>query len=167
VPCYQLTDRFRVSADLDTTWRFFSTAENLTRITPAWLGFTMDMPTPVTIVADTTLDYKIRWMAVPIRWRTKIIEWSPPRQFIDLQVRGPYALWHHQHTFTPGHEQGGGIECFDRVIYRLPFGPIGTIAHGLTVRNQLLEIFRHRRKVIGEVLGGFRALQEDVRITRL
>ena len=53
-----------------------------------------------------------------MKWRTKIIDWSPPRQFIDLQVRGPYALWHHQHTFTP--TPSGGTDCRDRVARGMP-----------------------------------------------
>ena len=73
-------------------------------------------------------------------------------------VHGPYALWHHQHTFTP--VEGGGVECFDRVIYRLPFGVLGRITHAAIVRRQLIEIFQFRRRVIGERLGWIRAIQE-------
>src|SRR5436190_12403212 len=148
---YELTDRFVVAADPDQTWAFFSTADNLPLITPKWLGFTNRASQPVTIGPDALLDYTIRWMGLPIRWRTKIIEWSPPRQFIDLQVRGPYALWHHQHTFTP--TATGGVECADRVIYRLPGPLIGRVVHAMVVRRQLMEIFAYRRKVIGEHLG--------------
>ena len=55
-------------------------------------------------------------------------------------IRGPYALWHHQHTFEPN--DSGDVVCADRVIYKIPLGPIGRILHALTVRNQLLDIFR-------------------------
>ena len=99
-----------------------------------------------------------------MRWRTKIIEFTPERQFIDLQVRGPYALWLHQHSFA---EVEGGVECRDRVVYRLPVPLVGRAVHAVVVRKQLLEIFRFRRKVIGEELGWVRAVQDDVEIRPL
>lgn len=163
---YELTDRFEVPASIDETWKFFSTADNLPRITPPWLKFTVTTPQPIGIKLDSILDYTIAWKGVPMRWRTRIIDFTPPRQFIDLQLRGPYALWHHQHTFEakPG---GAGVICADRVIYKIPGGPIGRIMHALLIRNQLLDIFRHRRKVIGESLGGCRPLQDDITIRAL
>ncbi len=162
---HELTDHFQVDADQDSVWKFFSTAENLPLITPPWLGFRMAMERLVKIEQDAVLDYTIRWLGVPIRWRTRIIDWSPPRQFIDLQVRGPYALWHHQHRFEPS--SGGGTVCFDRVIYKLPVPLVRRVVHSLVVRKQLLEIFRFRRRVIGERLGWVRAVQEDVKINPL
>ncbi len=163
---YELTDQFEVAGDIQQCWNFFGSAQNLPRITPPWLRFTIHPQTKGAIAQDSLLDYTIWWMGVPVRWRTKIIDWSPPRQFIDLQIRGPYALWHHQHRFEPV-EGGGGVRCFDRVIYRLPMGMVGRAVHWTIVRKQLLDIFRHRRRVIGEHLGWKRALQADVEILQL
>ena len=164
---YELTDRFQVAAGLEGTWGFFSDARNLSRITPSWLKLENAASNPPQIEADTVLDYTIRWMGIPIRWRTRIIEWSPPRQFIDLQVRGPYALWHHQHTFEPATDAAGGTLCVDRVIYRLRVPIVRSLVHPLVVRRQLLDIFRHRRRVISQSLGWIRAIQDDVQISRL
>jgi ligand-binding SRPBCC domain-containing protein len=165
---YELTDHFEVTADVDRCWQFFGSAENLPLITPPWLKFTITMPAPLPQIGrDSVLEYTIRWMGVPVKWRTRIIDWSPPRQFIDLQIRGPYALWHHQHTFTPlgpvDSNGGGGVRCFDRVIYKLPVPLIRRPVHALIVRRQLIKIFRFRRRVIGEHLGWLRAVQDDVK----
>lgn len=161
---YELTDHFVVAAGLERTWAFFSSAENLPRITPPWLRFTIRTPGRIEIGPETLLDYTIRWAGVPVKWRTKIIDWSPPHQFIDLQVRGPYALWHHQHKFR---EAAQGTTCTDRVIYQLPAGWLGRAMHGVAVRRQLIDIFRFRRKVIAEELGWVRAVQADVEVRRL
>jgi ligand-binding SRPBCC domain-containing protein len=161
---YELTDHFVVAAPPDKTWDFFGRAENLPAITPPWLGFTIHTPAPITIGSDSLLDYTIRWAGLPIRWRTRIIDWSPPRQFIDLQVRGPYALWHHQHTFEP---VADGVECRDRVIYKLPAPGVSRLVHAAVVKRQLLGIFRYRREVIGRELGWVRAVQADVEVRRL
>ncbi|MDQ3695357.1 MAG: SRPBCC family protein [Chloroflexota bacterium] len=158
---YELTDQFVVAASAAETWRFFSAAENLPLITPPWLAFQTTMPEPIVIERDTLLEYTITWLGAPVRWRTRIIDFTPPRQFIDLQIHGPYALWHHQHTFEP---VPGGVLCQDRVLYQLPFGPLGRLTHALVVRRQLLAIFRYRRQVIARELGWVRAAQDDVEI---
>lgn len=162
---YELTDAFEVTADSERTWEFFSRAENLPHITPPSLAFRILTPQPITMHRGTRIDYTISWLGLPVRWRTRIIDWTPPRQFVDLQVRGPYTLWHHLHTFEAG--EGGTTICRDVVTYKLPFGPLGPIAHEMIVRRQLLEIFRYRRRAIRERLGWKRALQPDVRIRKL
>ena len=158
---YELTDQFVVAAAAEETWRFFSAAENLPLITPPWLAFQITMPEPIVIERGTLLAYTITWLGVPVRWRTRIIDFTPPRQFIDLQIHGPYTLWHHQHTFEP---VPGGVLCQDRVLYQLPFGSLGRLTHALVVRRQLLAIFRYRRQVIARELGWVRAEQDDVAI---
>ena len=162
---YELRDEFDVSAGLDDVWKFFSKVANLPKITPAWMNFEIHTPESVVIHQDTVFDYTIRWLGIPFHWKSRILDWDPPRRFVDIQVRGPYSLWHHEHRFTP--LESGGVRCFDRVIYQLPLGPIGRLTHSMVVRKQLIEIFRHRRRVIGENLGGVRAVQSDVRIQSL
>ena len=160
----ELTDHFVVKTDLQTTWDFFSRAENLPRITPAWMKFQIRTPRPISLQRDSEIDYTIRWMGIPLHWRTRIIDWSPPRQFIDLQLRGPYSLWHHQHTFTAGED---GTVCTDRVIYKVPVAGIGRIMNALVVKKQLISIFEFRRQVISQELGWVRAVQERVTVRHL
>jgi ligand-binding SRPBCC domain-containing protein len=161
---YELTDSFIVRADLSQAWKFFGTASNLPLITPKWLGFTVVTPHMRPIENGTKLDYTIRWMGLKLKWRTLIIDWDAPRQFIDLQTKGPYTLWHHQHTFEAHAE---GTLCRDRVIYKLPVAFLGRLVQRLVVRRQLLAIFRYRREIIGKHLGWVRPLQPDVVIRPL
>src|SRR3712207_8245858 len=50
-------------------------------------------------------------------WTTRISAWQPPLRFVDAQVRGPYSLWEHTHTFEP---TARGTVIRDYVRYRLP-----------------------------------------------
>ena len=154
---YELTSKFIVKSGAEETWQFFSNAENLPKITPPWLKFTILTPKPIQIKDDFVLDYTLKLNGfLPVHWRTRIIEWSPPHRFADLQVKGPYAMWHHQHLFEPCPE---GILCTDRVIYKLPGGPIGRVMHWLMVKKQLTEIFDFRKQVISDTLGWVREVQ--------
>jgi hypothetical protein len=127
---------------------FFADPANLARITPPWLGFRLLTPGPV-MAAGAVLDYRIRWLGAPLRWRTYVREYDPPARFVDVQVRGPYDRWEHRHLFL---EERGGTWVEDRVTYRLPLGPLGRAVHALVVRRQLAAIWAYRRARLGELL---------------
>ena len=129
---------------------FFADAFNLQAITPAWLHFRVLTPEPVTMAAGTLLEYRLRLHGLPLRWLTRIEIWEPPLRFVDVQVRGPYRLWHHTHTFASA---GDGTLMGDRVRYALPLGPLGELAHVALVRRDLDRIFAFRHAVVRARLG--------------
>ena len=100
--------------------------------------------------AGTVLDYRIRWLGLPRRLRMFVREWDPPFRFLDVQLRGPYTRWEHRHLFL---EEAGGTRVEDRVVYRLPLGPLGRLAHAVLVRRELERIWRHRAAVLAERFG--------------
>jgi ligand-binding SRPBCC domain-containing protein len=100
--------------------------------------------------AGTLIDYRLSLFGVPFDWRTEIEAWEPEVRFVDVQLRGPYARWHHTHTFA---DAPGGTLIGDTVEYRLPLGPLGELAHALLVRRQLATIFEHRRRVVEAMWG--------------
>lgn len=138
-----------IARPLPMVFDFFSRAENLGRITPPWLGFEMRTPTPIAMQVDARIDYTIRLAGVPMKWRTRITVWERERRFVDLQERGPYALWEHHHHF---YALGEGVRVVDRVRYALPLGPFGRVAHALAVRAALAAIFDHRYDRVRELL---------------
>ena len=99
--------------------------------------------------AGTLIEYRLRLHGLPVRWLTRISEWVPGERFVDEQVRGPYALWHHTHLFEP---DGDGTIVRDRVRYRLPLGPLGAAAHLLLVRRDLERIFDFRQAAVERLL---------------
>jgi ligand-binding SRPBCC domain-containing protein len=129
----------------DEVFPFFADALNLEAITPAWLHFRVLTPPPVTMAAGARLEYRLRLHGLPLRWLTRIEVWEPPVRFVDVQVRGPYRLWHHTHSFEP---HGDGTLMRDRVRYALPLGPLGELAHALLVRRDLDRIFAVRHAVV-------------------
>ena len=146
---YTLERRSTVPASIDKVFPFFAAAENLGRITPPELGFRIRSGVPVVMREGAMIEYTIRLFGIPLRWRTLITAWNPPHSFEDTQLTGPYVKWVHTHTFE-GHAFGTTIK--DRVVYALPFGVLGRIAHPL-VRRQLRRIFSYRATVITNLFG--------------
>lgn len=135
---------------LDEVFGFFTDASNLERITPPFLRFRIVGPAPIAMGRGTRIDYRLSLHGVPVRWRTLIARWEPGRCFVDLQLTGPFAYWEHTHTFEEG---PAGTTIGDRIRYRMPFGPVGALAHRLLVARDLDRVFAHRHREVERLLG--------------
>lgn len=133
----------------DEVFAFFSDAKNLELITPDFLRFRITAMSTPRIGAGTLIDYRLNLHGIPVGWRTRIEEWSPPERFVDVQLRGPYASWHHTHEFESVPE---GTIVRDRVRYRLPLGVVGELAGGSFVTRDVDRIFAHRHARVAELL---------------
>jgi len=129
---------------------FFANAENLGKLTPAFLSFKILTPLPIEMKQGQLIEYRIGLGGVPMRWLTEIREWHPLERFVDVQLRGPYKRWHHLHEFR---DVDGGTEMHDVVDYELPLGPLGAVAHALMVRRTLSRIFDFRREAVTAAFG--------------
>lgn len=127
---------------------FFEDPSNLELLTPPTLRFTILTPRPITMAKGAVIDYRLRLFGVPFRWRTLIEAYEPGVSFVDRQLRGPYRLWRHLHTFE---ETARGTWVRDRVEYELPFGFLGEITRRLFVGRQLEAIFAFRRTAVEDV----------------
>ncbi len=128
---------------VEEMFAFFSDAHNLERITPPFVNFNVRGVSTAKLQKDTTINYSLRLHGFPVRWTSRIDDWTPNQRFVDSQTRGPYALWHHTHEFEP---YDGGTIVRDRVRYRLPFGALGDLVAGAWVRSDLQRIFEYRRR---------------------
>jgi len=147
---HELHATLELPLPIDEVFAFFAEAGNLERITPPELRFEILTPLPLEMRRGTLLEYRLGLFGVPFRWRTEIAAWDPPHGFIDVQLKGPYAIWEHTHVFAAT-ETGTLID--DRVRYRLPLSPLGDVALPV-VRRQLARIFAYRQAALrGALLG--------------
>jgi ligand-binding SRPBCC domain-containing protein len=140
----------RVDAGLEETFAFYADARNLEAITPPWLGFAIATPGEIELRPGALIEYRLKLHGIRVRWLTRIETWEPGRRFVDAQVRGPYALWHHTHEFEP---LGSGTLVRDRVRYRIPLGVLGALANLAFVRRDLRRIFAFREAEVARRLG--------------
>jgi hypothetical protein len=138
-----------VAAGPEEAFAFFADPRNLEAITPPWLRFRI-VAAPERLERGSFLRYRLRLFGVPIRWRTEIVDWRPPRSFTDVQLSGPYPLWEHTHRLSPA---PGGTEIYDLVRYRLHGGALAPLVRRLAVGRWLDEIFDYRAERMRELLG--------------
>ena len=146
---YELKREQVVAQDIEEVFAFFERPENLARITPPSMDFSILTPSPITMQSGALVDYTVKIMGIRSRWTTLITDYGPPHRFTDVQLRGPYSYWHHAHRFEP---IDGGTRLVDEVRYVLPYGPLGQMAHALLVKRQLRKIFDHRMQVVDGLL---------------
>lgn len=147
---YELRCSLVAQLPIGRVFRFFEEPRNLAKITPNWLRFEIRTSGGIEMREGLELQYTIRWIGLPMSWKSLITRYDPPRLFVDEQIQGPYRYWHHEHTFV---SEGNATRISDRVRYALPFGPFGRIAQAVLVKRQLLGIFKYRQKAVEKLLG--------------
>jgi ligand-binding SRPBCC domain-containing protein len=138
---YTLAFTQQVARPLPEVFAFFSRAENLEVLTPSWLNFKILEVSPQPVRQGTLINYSLRVRGLPLKWTSEIVEWEPPHRFVDLQLRGPYKLWRHEHRFE-AHD--GGTLISDTISLALPLGILGRLAYKLKVHSDVDEIFAYR-----------------------
>ena len=134
-----------VPAPRPEVFAFFENPLNLKKLTPRAMDFTIREIGELPAKPGFRIVYTIKWLFVPIKWVTIFEEYDPPHGFTDVQARGPYRLWRHEHSFE---DLGDRTLMRDRVQYELPFGILGSIVHRLIVARQLERIFDYRTRRI-------------------
>ena len=132
----------KVKVPPEELFPFFANAANLEAITPPWLHFRSMTPQSIDMREGALIDYRLRVHGLPLLWRTRITAWQPPHRFIDEQIRGPYRLWIHEHTFIPCE---GGTLVRDHVRYAVPFD---ALLHRCFVRPDMEKIFQFRAEAL-------------------
>ncbi len=144
---YQLIREQMIPCSVDEVFQFFADAGNLEILTPPWLSFEILTPGRIEMHAGTIIQYALKVHQIPVHWTTAISEWNPPHEFVDVQLRGPYILWHHRHKFQ---SLGNETRMIDEIHYRLPLGCIGRATHWLFVERDLCQIFDYRARIVGQ-----------------
>ena len=142
---YQLVTSITLNSSAEEIFLFFASPLNLGLSTPDWMGFKiLDIPDELT--QNSTISYKIKLGPFYMKWCTVIVKWQPSDLFIDFQSKGPYSLWWHEHSIKSLTKETSIMD--DVVIYKIPFGIFGRIAHNFFIRRLLNRIFNYRQFIM-------------------
>jgi hypothetical protein len=144
-PRYELRQQTLIHAPIAEVRDFFARPENLGLLTPPDVDFRITSAPLLEMKAGAVIRYRIKIGPFPVRWRTRIESHDPSGNFVDVQTRGPYRCWWHQHSFRA---HGDKTWMEDRVLYAIPLGPLGRIVHRLKVSGMLRKIFSYRSRAI-------------------
>ena len=146
---YSLEFEQFIDLKIEDVFNFFSKPENLTLITPPRLRFDILTPTPLEMKEGQLIDYSLTILyLIKLHWCTLITDYHQPYKFIDQQIKGPYTLWHHTHTFE---EKDGGTLIKDSLKYAIPFGWIGRVIHFIYIKHDINGIFQYRHKILNDI----------------
>lgn len=144
-PQYLLSQTTWLNQPLHEVFAFFSGAQNLGLLTPAWIDFRIQGNPPIPLYQGAQIYYRIKIGSFHTPWLTEIAIWDPVHSFVDVQLQGPYRLWWHEHHFFSEDNQ---TRMEDRVYYALPFGILGRLVHRFFVGPRLRRIFAFRNDAI-------------------
>jgi ligand-binding SRPBCC domain-containing protein len=137
-----------INRPLEQVFQFFSKAENLNLLTPPELQFKIITPLPIIMKEGAIIDYKIKLNGVPFNWKTEISMWKENEFFVDKQLKGPYRVWHHKHSFK---NVNGATEMTDEVNYLSPGWFFEPIIQALFIKKKVEGIFDYRNAKLKEI----------------
>ena len=135
--------RTRIPAPAEEVFAWHARPGALARLTPPWEHVEVLSQTGG-IRDGARVLLRIGSGPAALAWIAEHRNYVEGRQFQDVQVEGPFALWEHTHTFIP--EDDGACILEDHVRYALPLGPAGRLADRL-VRKRIERMFAYRHQV--------------------
>ena len=146
---YEFKAKQKLPISKEEAWEFLSSPKNLQKIMPEDMGFQIISGADKKMYAGQIIQYKVTPLpGFNTKWVTEITQVNQPDYFVDIQLDGPYKLWHHKHFI---HQVEGGVEIEDIVHYAVPFGVLGRMLHPLIIRPKLEEIFANRVKKMNQL----------------
>jgi len=135
---FEASSRFDVPvADL---WAWHARPGAFERLAPPWDA--VEILSRSGTIEDGTLEMRVPGPPGLRRWCARMGDAEPGRRFVDVQERGPFRAWRHEHHLTPDGPAASVLR--DAIRYDLPFPPFGRWFGGAIVRRMLARLFRFR-----------------------
>lgn len=151
---YRFHRKQNIPISLDKAWEFLSNPRNLKELTPNYMSFDILSGAEKPMFAGQVIQYKVTpLLGIPTKWVSEITQYEYKKYFVDIQLYGPYSLWHHKHFLK---EIDGGVEFEDIIDYKVPLGILGQMVHPFLVKPKLEEIFAYRQNKLVELFGEYK-----------
>jgi uncharacterized protein len=144
MPCVFQTST-RLAASPAVMFQFHSDPNNLMTVMPPTLSL-VSLQTDGPAMEGRLIELHCRdWWVLPLRLTCRWKTVQAPHLLVDEMIKGPFALFVHQHRFEP--TENGGCLMQDRVTYQLGSSWWGQLISttGVRLYLTLLFAFRHYR----------------------
>jgi ligand-binding SRPBCC domain-containing protein len=150
---YTLHKKQKLPITLDEAWAFLCNPANLSKLTPSKMNMKIITGADRPMYAGQVLQYSVTPLpGFKTKWVSEITQFEDRNYFVDVQLYGPYAFWHHKHFI---HEIDGGVEMEDIIDYKVPLGILGQLVHPILVKPKLEEVFNYRREQLEALFGTY------------
>ena len=151
---YTFHRKQKLPITLNEAWKFLSNPKNLSTLTPKEMNFTIISKDDKPMYAGQVIQYSVTPLAgIKATWVSEITHLVEGNYFVDLQLYGPYAFWHHKHFIK---EIEGGVIMEDVIHYKPPFGFIGVLLNFLFINSKLNSVFKYRELELIKTFGNFK-----------
>ncbi|MEO5666695.1 MAG: SRPBCC family protein [Bdellovibrionota bacterium] len=109
-----------IPADLESVWKHSSTPTGLVELTPKIFGLVLQEPGEIQKGSRLRLGLKVPGLGRIVDWIAHVVDCvdeGPRRYFVDVQEKGPFKAYRHQHIFEAGE---GGTWVRDIIDFTSP-----------------------------------------------
>jgi ligand-binding SRPBCC domain-containing protein len=135
-----------IGASPDAVYAWHARPGAFAALTPWWALARIAREAP-SLAPGARAEIRVGPGPLALPWLAEHTVNDPPHQFVERQLRGPFARWEHRHRFLDIPDRPGLTRLRDEVRYALPLGPLGALADALVVRPFLRRLFAYRHRV--------------------
>ncbi|MDA0346550.1 MAG: TIGR01777 family oxidoreductase [Verrucomicrobia bacterium] len=133
-----------ISAPAADVFAYHERLGALQRLIPPWESVRV-VSSKGSIQNDDSITIKMNLGPFKTLWKAKHQDYQKNRQFVDVQVKGPFKYWKHTHSFRSLDPHRTNLK--DTIQLELPFGLIGRRFVYPKVLKQLNKLFTYRHAI--------------------
>lgn len=142
---HQVTFETPLEVSAETAFAWHARPGAFERLVPPWER--VDVVARTGSIRDgDRVTLEVRAGPLRVRWEIEHCGYEAGRRFVDVQRRGPFAHWEHEHAFTPVDECSCVLR--DTIEFALPLGRVGRALAGGALRRRLERTFAYRQRVM-------------------
>ncbi len=147
---HKLSFKSQLKIDPQRIWNWHAAPGAFERLCPYWESVVVrkrianpNNPSDIAEGATVELDlYPLAPLSFPkLEWTIKHHGYIEGSKFEDLQIKGPFSYWNHQHII----HSDGTLE--DTIDYELPFSPLSDILTKAFTEAKLKRLFKYRHAI--------------------
>ncbi len=115
------------------------------RLTPPWEDVTVQRVDGAPLKDGTEVHLSMRLGALHMPWVARHEGHREGRCFRDIQQRGPFKYFAHDHLFE---DVADGCRYTDRIEFQPPLGALGRLVGGGVLRHKLARMLRYRHDTL-------------------